>query len=117
MLNLLEEPNIQKKFNIFELDNEFDNTEFSRAGDKTLVRVDLAGAGKTTNIIMYYQSIDKKILVVCPTNALALDIQTKFKNVVAITFCRFVGIIVGVEKKEDKKTRTYDLEEFDVVIN
>ena len=47
---------------------------------------------------------------------MALDIQTKFKNVVAITFCRFVGIIVGVEKKEDKKTRTYDLEEFDVVL-
>ena len=51
--------------NKIELENEFDNTEFSKAINRTIVRANLLGAGKTTNIIKYYQSINKKILVVC----------------------------------------------------
>ena len=49
------------------LKDEFNNKEFSKAINRTILRADLPGAGKTTNLIMYYKSINKKILVVCST--------------------------------------------------
>ena len=56
------------------LEDEFNNTEFSKAINRTILKADLPGAGKTTNLIKYYKSINKKILVACLTNVLALDV-------------------------------------------
>ena len=56
--------------------------------------------------------MNKKIIVVCPTNVLALDIQTKFKNVKAITFCNFAGLIAG----EDRNKAPFDISSYDVVL-
>ena len=69
---LAEKNNIKLKlfkpptYNEIKLVDEFDNTEFHKVVDRTLIRADLAGAGKTTNVIKYFQLVNKKIIVVLP---------------------------------------------------
>jgi hypothetical protein len=79
----------------------------------------LPGASKTTNIIKYAINNEKKILVVCPTNALALDIKQTYVEagqiVSAIIFCTLVGLIVGKDI-EEKQKQTFNVEGFDIIL-
>ena len=109
------------------LDDELSLDSFNKLTDRTLIRGDLPGSGKTTNPILWAIKNKKKILVVVPTNALAHDVLNKYSSssstmggeVDCITFASLVGTIMisqTLGKLEESQKKEYDVSGYDIVL-
>jgi hypothetical protein len=102
------------------LSDEWSASEWNQLFNRSnlLILAQYPGCGKTTAVLKYScltpdtleVDCSKKLLVVCPYNALALDIMTNYPNVTAITIEKLLNI--SVNDNEKSKGEQYDISDY-----